>query len=193
MESLARTPSVRLTYADYALLPDDGRRHEVIDGDLLVTPAPNARHQKILFNLTLALGNFLRRAPAGAQPPGEVFLAPFDVLLTEFDIVQPDLLFLSAERRHLRTDQNLQGAPDLVVEILSPGTRRVDERVKRQLYERTGVQEYWIVDPEEETVQIFREAEGAFGEREVLRRQDGAALTTSLLPGLSLALEEIFL
>lgn len=135
--------SVRFTYEDFLLFPNDGKRHEIIDGDHFMTPSPDTKHQRVSGNLFNAIANFLK-----GRKNGEVFTAPFDVMLSDEDIVEPDLLFVSADRSAIITDKNVQGPPDLVVEILSDSTRKTDEIVKRKLYERYGVREYWIVDPE---------------------------------------------
>lgn len=176
------------TYENYALLPEDGKRHEIIDGEHYVTPAPTVRHQRIVRQLILSLA-----AGAAAQRTGEVLSAPCDVLLTETDIVQPDVLFISGNRSHIVTEENVQGAPDLVVEVLSESTRKRDERLKRDLYERFGVREYWVVDPDLETVKIYRQAEDSgFGPSKILEHDKGALLETPLLPGLELPLATLF-
>lgn len=177
----------KLTYADYELFPEDGLRHEVIDGEHFVTPAPATHHQRLLRRLSTALDVFLE-----GRGEGEVFFAPIDVLLSDFDIVQPDLVYFSTERLSLLTDKNAEGAPDLVVEVLSPGSRRRDERMKRNLYERAGVREYWIVDPELETVKIYRAGEGRFQAPVELAMEGGDVLNTPLLPGFGLALTRLF-
>ena len=134
---------VRLTYDDFVQFPDDGGRHELIDGEHVVTPSPNMKHQAVLRNLAGLVWSYLR-----THKVGQVFFAPFDVVFSEFDVVEPDLLFVSKERQsQILTAANVQGAPDLVVEIGSPSTRRRDEIVKRRLYEQFGVAEYWVVDP----------------------------------------------
>ena len=184
---LARAEPARLSYDDFVGFPDDGRRHELIDGEHVVTPAPVSRHQRVLGRLFLALANHVAR-----NSVGEVFVAPFDVILSEHDVVEPDILFVSNERREIVRDW-VHGAPDLVVEILSPSSRRADEITKRHLYERFGVREYWIVDGEVEIVKVFRRApDGGFGRALELRREDGDVLETPLLPGFSLGLEELF-
>jgi Uma2 family endonuclease len=175
------------TYDDYLLFPEDGRRHEIIDGDHYATPSPNARHQRVSRKLLLALGNFLER-----HPLGEVYDAPFDVVLSETDVVQPDLLFVAAPRLSIITEKNVQGAPDLVVEIVSETTRRTDEIIKRKLYERCSVREYWIVDPELETANVYRLSEEGFGRASHLSREAGDALASPLLPGLSIPLASLF-
>ena len=123
-----RHPSTKLTYADLELLPDDGLRHEIIDGEHYVTASPVTQHQRIVRRLLVAL-----QAHLDTHPTGEVFCAPLDVVMSVQDVVVPDLIYVSQSRAQLLTAKNLQGAPDLVIEILSPSTRRRDERLKRDL------------------------------------------------------------
>jgi Uma2 family endonuclease len=179
---MALQTSTKLTYEDFLVLPNDGRRHEILDGEHYVNPSPNTKHQMSSMRLVLALGDFVY-----AHSLGQVFHAPYDVVLSEHDILEPDLIFVSAARRAIITDANIQGAPDLVVEILSPGNHSYDERVKYHAYERFGVGEYWIVDPEAKTVTIYRREGGKF-----VRTQTGDAITTPLLPGLALEVRAIF-
>ena len=184
--------ATKLTYEDFVLFPDDGKRHELIDGEHFVTPAPNRRHQAVLVNLIGILLPIVRERRAG-----HLYFAPFDVVFTRHDVVEPDLLFVSAARSAVLTDENVQGAPDLVVEVLSASSRRQDEILKRDLYERGGVAEYWIVDPEAETVKVFRRPEGEaapsrFARPLLLSLRDGDALATPLLPGLEIPLTAIF-
>jgi Uma2 family endonuclease len=179
--------SSQLTYEDYLLFPDDGKRHEIIDGDHYVTPAPKTKHQRISANLTVALVSFVKRRRMGL-----VLAAPSDVILSDENVVQPDLLFVSAARASIVTEDNIHGAPDLVVEIISETTRKKDEVTKRKLYERFGVQEYWVVDPELETVKIFRRAQQGYGRPLELSKEANDILSTELLTGLDLALIEIF-
>jgi|SRR6185312_11791720 len=186
MEASVRT--LKLTYEDYLYFPEDGRRHELIDGEHYVTAAPNIKHQTTVSRLHLALGVFVR-----AGRLGEVWPAPMDVVLSESDVVQPDLLFLSKARLHLAAGgANIQGAPDLVAEVLSPKTRRTDSITKRHLYEKYGVLEYWIVDPELEAVEIYRLTGGIFRREADVSTEQEDILTTPLLPGLEIALTEIF-
>jgi Uma2 family endonuclease len=187
--ALPNPRGVKLTYDDFVLFPDDGLRHELIDGEHYVTPSPNDKHQTILVNLLLSIGSWLR-----AHPVGKVWLAPFDVVFSEFDVVEPDLLYVSNERRaQIVTDANVQGTPELVVEIGSPSTRRRDETIKRALYERAGVSEYWVVDTDLDVVRVYRRLDGErFARPEQLSLEAGDVLTTFLLPGLELPLTEIF-
>ena len=179
--------SSQLTYEDYLLFTDDGKRHEIIDGDHYVTPAPKTKHQKVSFNLTVALGSFIKKRSLGL-----VLAAPSDVILSEENVLQPDLLFVSTARANIVTEDNIRGAPDLVLEIISETTRKKDEVTKRKLYERFGVQEYWVVDPELETVRIFKRAHQGYGRVVELSKEANDILTTNLLPGFDLALAEIF-
>lgn len=179
----------RLTYEDFLLFPDDGLRHEIIDGEHYVTPSPNMRHQELVGRLHLSLGTFLEDRP----DRGRVFLSPFDVVFSFHDIVEPDLIFVAPDQMHILTDKNIQGTPALVVEILSPSTRKRDKRIKRRLYERTGVREYWLVDPELDTVTIDRRAaDDSFPRVAELTAQGCDTLTTPLLPDWSLTLPRLF-
>ena len=180
-------PEVTLTYNDFLTFPDDGKRHELIAGAHYVTPSPNTRHQMISGNLMTAL-----RVCLESHPRGLVFAAPFDVVLSDADVVVPDLIYISRERRRILTAQNVQGAPDLIVEILSPGTRKADEIAKRALYERSGVTDYWIVDPELEVVRIYKRVDAAFVRTAELAVARSDVLTTPLLPELSIPLAQIF-
>jgi Uma2 family endonuclease len=123
---------------------------------------------------------------------GAVFGSPLDVVFSHFDVVEPDVLFVSDAKRKIFTPKNIQGAPDLVVEVGSPGTRRRDELIKHQLYERFGVSEYWVVDPDLDAIKVYRLADGRYTEVSELTLRDGDVLTTPLLPGLELSLDEIF-
>jgi Uma2 family endonuclease len=141
---------LKLTYDDFVQFPDDGQRHELIDGEHYVTPAPNTRHQRISINLVLLIGNWLE-----SHPIGQLFHAPYDVVFSKLDVVEPDVLYLSNERwAEVATPQHVRGAPNLVIEIASPGTRGRDETIKRRLYARAGVSEYWVVDPETDVVRV---------------------------------------
>jgi len=181
------TPDNRLTYDDFVLFPDDGMRHEIIDGEHYVTPCPNTRHQLLAGRLYFELELYLR----GHRGLGRMFFAPFDVVFTRWDVVEPDLLFIASAQDEILTDKNVQGAPALVTEILSPGTRRTDEQAKRQLFDRGGVREYWIVDPDFNVVTVFRrQADGSFPR--IAELSQAAVLTTPLLPGLEIGLTELF-
>jgi Uma2 family endonuclease len=185
----ARQPDTRLTYDEFLLFPDDGRRHELIDGEHYVTPSPNTRHQRLVERLFVAFEDHLRTHPGA----GEAFVAPFDVVLSDADVVVPDLLFVAGDQPDILTDKHVRGAPALVIEILSPGTRRVDERIKYRLFDRADVREYWLVDPELDLMKVYRRAvDGTFPRVAELTAEEGAVFATPLLPGLEIALAPLF-
>lgn len=178
----------KLTYEDYCRIPEDGQRHEILDGVHVVSPAPRMRHQEVLGNVFYLLQHHVRD-----RGGGKVFVAPFDVLLSEFDVLQPDLLFLSDRRLRLLDELNCKGSPDLVVEVLSPSTRRRDQVDKRARYEAHEVREYWIVDPEAEALRVYRRDEaGKLELDQELLRDRGGVLETPLFPGLRLPIEDVF-
>ena len=182
-------PDTRFTYDDFLLFPEDGKRHEIIDGEHYVTPSPNLRHQDLVGRLYLAIGNYLAQHPG----TGRAFLAPFDVVFSFYDVVEPDLLFVAGDQLEILTPQNIQGAPALVVEILSKGTRKKDEQIKRRLFERANVREYWLVDPELDLIKIYRRlTDGSFPRVAEITSEDDDELTTPLLPAFSLPLSDLF-
>ena len=144
------SPATKLTYHDYVLLPEDGKRYEILDGDLYMTPAPTPRHQLIITRLNHVLMTYL-----DAHPIGTLLTALTDVLLSDTDIVQPDLLFIREGEGAAITDKNIQGPPDLVIEILSPATAARDRDLKRKRYEHFRILEYWLVDPDANTLEIL--------------------------------------
>ena len=189
MRSPAAPADTRFTYDDFVLLPDDGKRHEIIDGEHYVTPSPNVRHQRLVRRLLLEIELYLKTNPRA----GEVFPAPLDVVLSHFDVVEPDLLFVAGDQTDILTEKNVQGAPALVIEVLSKSTRKRDAQTKRRLFERSGVREYWLVDPELDAVQVFRPTlEGRLARVVELTAEDGDVLTTPLLPGCQIDVRELF-
>lgn len=181
------TGHLKITYEDYRLIPDDGKRHEVIDGEHVMSPSPSIKHQRIAGALLTALKNFLIK-----HPLGEIFIAPFDVVLSDFDVVQPDLVFVATAQASIITSDNIRGIPSLVVEILSEGNRKLDETIKRQRYEHYGIPEYWILDPALDQVKIYRLKDGRYGQALVLSLEAQEQLATPLLPALSLPLVTLF-
>lgn len=179
----------RLTYEDFLRFPDDGLRHELIDGVHYVTASPAWRHQELLGRLHLAIGNYLAAHPG----IGHVVLSPFDTLFSQWDVVEPDLLFVATNQLDIITEANIQGAPALVVEILSPSTRKRDLGIKQQLFDRGGVQEYWVVDPIAKDVAVYRRGpDGGLPKVSQLSADDHATLSTPLLPGFELSVEQLF-
>jgi len=179
----------RLTYDDFVRIPGDGKRHEIIDGVHYVTPSPVLRHQQLLGRLHVTIFTFLEGHPEF----GQVFLSPLDTVFSPWDVVEPDLLLVAGDQLEILTEPNIQGAPVLVVEILSPSTRARDRGIKRQLFDRGGVREYWIVDPKAQEVTIYRRsADGGFPKVAQLSAADAATVVSPLLPGFSLPLVKLF-
>ena len=174
-----------MTYEDYVALPDDGNRYEVIEGELCLVPAPNRKHQIVILNIAVEFRNFLR-----SRELGHVYIAPFDVVLSSVNVLQPDVLYVSNNRLDILSDAGASGAPDLAVEVLSPSTRSRDEITKLRLYEDFGVDEYWIVDPERERVRVFRRAGKKLDRVAELSR--GETVTTPLLAGFGIVVEMMF-
>lgn len=179
----------RLTYDDFLRFPDDGKRHELLDGAHHVSPSPSLRHQDLVGRLHVWFATHL----AAQKGAGRIYLAPVDVVLSHYDVVAPDLLFVAEDQLEILTPENVQGAPALVVEVLSPSTRRRDEGAKRRLYEHAGVREYWLVDPNRDAIRVFRRCEdGGLVRVAELSASEGDVLTTPLLDGMAMALVELF-
>jgi Uma2 family endonuclease len=166
-------------------LPDDGRRYEILDGELEVSPAPAPRHQGVLRNLL-----FILHGDAQQRGLGSVYCAPIDVILAPDSIVQPDLVFVAAGRESIVTERAIEGPPDLAVEILSPWSDRRDRVAKAGLYARYGIAHYWIVDPVARTLEVY-EAEGA--EYRLVARHEGAGrVRTTPFPDLDIDLGRVW-
>ncbi|MBI5214849.1 MAG: Uma2 family endonuclease [Ignavibacteriae bacterium] len=177
--------SIFCTYDDYLTLPNDGRRYEVIDGELTMAPAPFTDHQDVLRNLEFILVSFLRKTRWGI-----LYAAPTDVVFSMTDIVQPDLLVVARERKEIITKKNIIAAPDLVIEILSPSSTLTDRTTKKALYEKYGVKEYWIVDPDEQAIEVFNLENKIFIMMNVFKSDE--QLTSKLLKELVVDLKEVF-
>ena len=177
-------PKPKLTYEDYASLPDD-ERCELIDGELIPMPSPKEIHQRILLLLGASWLWFVLERRLGA-----VYAAPFDVILSTTNVVQPDLIFVSSARAHIITEDNIRGAPDLVVEILSPSTAGYDRTTKRNLYARHGVGEYWLIDPYAKTATALILGANGYDTHAVYG--EGDTLTSPTLAGFALNLSDLF-
>ncbi len=176
---------VKLSYDDLHLFPGEGKRHELIDGEHIISPVPKTTHQNASGNLSALLHAFARQ-----HNLGRVFAAPFDVVFSDFDATEPDILFISRERETILTEDNARGAPDLIVEILSPSTAEIDRKVKYSLYEKYGVREYWIITPDAEIVQIFALRDGGY---ELLGNFSGKQeIRSEVLSGFACQAEAIF-
>ena len=177
-------------YADLVALPDDQLRHELIDGEHLVTPSPAIPHQVILWNLTALLAPYLR-----ANPVGTALAGPVDIKFSLSTVLVPDLVYFTADRFvRVVNEKHAIAAPDLVVEILSPGTRRRDKGRKRAVYDREGVQDYWIVDPEAQSITALRRPHAGGGLTDVTTASASAAdvSRSPLFPGLRIPLRDVF-
>ena len=181
------TTARRLTFEDLELIPEEheGDRHELIDGELVVTPVPVTMHQIISMNIVRAVDRHVV-----AEGLGMVFHPPTGVRLTPDNLLIPDVIFVARDRLHVIGPNSIDAAPDLVVEILSPGTRQRDLTTKRNLYARFGVQEYWIVDPDARTVTVFTLNGDKY---ETVPLTDDGKIQSRVLPGLSLSLTEVFM
>jgi Uma2 family endonuclease len=178
------------TYSDLVALPEDQLRHELIDGEHFVSPSPNTGHQEISKRLFRALDAHVER-----HHIGDVLYAPFDVKLSLFTVLVPDLVYFTTERfARVVNEKHATAAPDLVVEILSPGTRRRDKGRKRAVYDREGVREYWIVDAEARSITVLRRpaADAGLTDVTVLTLAKDETLESPLFPGLTIPLREVF-
>lgn len=174
----------RFTYQDYLKTPDD-KRYELIEGELIMTPSPIPYHQWLSKNLEYEVERFVRE-----KGLGKVFDAPCDVYLDEEIVVQPDILFISRERGNIIGEKNIQGAPDLVIEILSEATAYADLVKKKKIYERFGVKEYWIVDPQEKTIEIYARQGKDFAVTKTYSEKD--TLESPFLKGFRIELSSVF-
>ncbi|HVY62828.1 MAG TPA: Uma2 family endonuclease [Planctomycetota bacterium] len=182
---IARRPGT-YTVDDYRALPEGGPQFQLVDGELYeMTPGPNTWHQSFLSELAARLRIFVRERRLGT-----VLIAPIDVYLSRRDVLQPDILFLSNERRARLVKEGLHGAPDLVVEALSPSTRRLDLGKKREKYAQHGVIEFFVADVDEETIELYRLEEDPAHPARTLRAGD--VFTSALLPGFEAKVEELF-
>lgn len=183
---MVTNPSVRLTVRDYLDIPEeDENRYELIDGELYMAPAPSWEHQESTVNLVSILRAFVR-----ANELGRVVASPIDVYLSNEDVFQPDIVFVSVERLNLIRSSGVHGAPDLVVEVLSPSTERIDRTLKAERYAMFGAKEYWQADPIAKTITVLRARNGAFERTGVFT--EGMTVETPLLPGLRVDVSAVF-
>ena len=176
------SPARRYTYADLATFPDDHLRREIIDGELIVTPSPIIRHQDAVGNI------FFRLKSYSARAGGRAFVAPLDVFFADDNVVEPDVVFIRADHAGQVGEKFIKDAPDLVVEISSPSTRRLELVRKRELYERFGVPEYWVGDLEADRVEIYLLVEGSYPAPKL--KYPGGLLESTQLPGFQMPVDE---
>jgi len=176
--------SPKLTYEHLRQLPDDGKRYEIVDGELLVSPSPNHSHQRTVLKFAI----FLQRAEDAGY--GEVNIAPFDVFFDEHNVTEPDVLFVRKERIGIIGPNFVNGAPDIIVEVLSPGTRHRDEGVKLRLYGGAGARYYWMPDPAERVIYRYELTPEGFREQPALK--EGDVLECPLFPGITTDVAKLF-
>lgn len=175
--------TTRLTWDDLQQYPEDGKRREIIDGVLHMTPSPFLRHQRVVGRIFVALNAVLR--PAG----GEAFIAPLDVVFDRFNVVEPDVLAVAADKALMLGDRHVHVVPDMAVEVTSPRTKGVDRIKKRALYERFGVREYWIVDLDDDVIEAYVLSGGHYGEP--WRLAHGDIVTSAVIPGFAVPFDEL--
>jgi Uma2 family endonuclease len=176
--------STKYTHADLLVMPDDGKRREILGGELIVSPSPRSWHQLIVTNLLLAFGRYLDR-----HPVGRIIASPLDVIFGELDILEPDLIFVLNEHRDIVQDW-IRGVPDLVIEVLSPTSVWMDRGPKLKAYARFGVPEYWIVDPDARAIEVYRQSDGGYELASLFG--EGNFLASPLLPEFSLPVTPVF-
>ena len=177
--------SLRFTYEDYLLFPDDGKRHEIIEGEHYMAPAPYVRHQSISRNLEFILNRYVEE-----HDSGKIFDAPIDVVLSDENVIQPDILFIAKKNYWIIKTKNIQGPPDLIIEIMSVSSRKLDRLIKLKTYGKFGVGEYWIVDPVINQIEIFRKKQtGLKLFKSFLEPQK---LKSLLFPDLGIDLKKVF-
>lgn len=185
MTTAAISEKIKFTYSDYLIYPTNGKQLQLIEGDFFMTPAPNIVHQDILGNL-----GFILKVHITQHNLGKVYFAPTDVYLSDYDVVQPDILFIRKERLHILTKNYVKGAPDIVIEILSGKTKKIDLTAKRTLYAKYGVPEYWLVDPDKKQVEVLTLSQSGYETAGLYSK--GAIIRSKIIPGLKIKTSEIF-
>ena len=175
---------IKFTYEDYKHTPED-KRYELLDGELIMVLAPRTAHQRTSRDILIPINTFVAESDLG-----EVFIAPCDVVLSDTDVVQPDLLFVSKERSHTINEDNIRGAPDLVIEILSPSRAQRDRMLKRTLYALHGVPEYWQADTDAKIAMVLTLDNGEYKVAGIYG--EGQMLVSPLLQGFTLDIDKIF-
>lgn len=176
--------SIKFNYYDYTLMPED-KRCELIEGEFFMTPSPTSVHQLASIRLEHHLSEHVQRKKLGL-----VLNAPMDVVLSDEDVVQPDIIFISNERKGILTKENIRGAPDLLVEILSPSNAKRDLVIKKKIYAKFAVREYWIVDPEAKTAEVMTWTENGFKTIQVY--PENGTLRSEIIPEFSFPVATLF-
>ena len=184
MGTTPQKSDIKFTYYDYTQLPED-KRYELIEGDFYMTPSATTRHQTVSSKLQFRLTQYVE-----GKNFGLVLAAPLDVVFSDEDVVQPDIIFISQDRKGIIKPENIRGAPDLVIEILSPATAARDLGVKKRLYAKHAVLEYWVVNPEDQTIEVMSWTEKGFKTEQVYPKS--SALRSKILPDFTLPVGQIF-
>lgn len=174
-----------MSYDEYCLLPDDGKRYQVLEGELFVSPAPRPQHQRVLFHLARLLQEHVEE-----NGLGEVFISPIDVILEPMTIVQPDIVFVGSDQADIVTDLNIQGPPDLCIEVISPTTGLIDRHAKRNIYARLGVREYWIIDTNRQVIAVYALQDHDYGEPSEATGDD--LVRSTVIHGFAVRARDIF-
>ena len=182
--AVAEKAKKQYTYEDYEKLPE-GAPYQLIGGELIMTPSPVPYHQMISWRIGFELGKFVEDKKSGI-----VLHAPLDVYLSETETYQPDIIFISKDRLNIIGEKKIEAAPDLVIEILSPSTAYYDLRHKKRIYEKSGVKEYWIVDPMEKSIEVYENISGEF--KLFSQAQEKDRVKSKLLEGFGVELEKAF-
>ncbi|MBI4778404.1 Uma2 family endonuclease [Candidatus Desantisbacteria bacterium] len=184
--AIAARKEIKFTYDDY-LVWDIGsdKRYELIGGEFFMTPAPNMWHQSISIDIVFRIKQLLEQTVSG-----KVFCAPCDVVLSNEDVVQPDIIFVSKENQEIITQDNIKGSPDLLIEIISKNSAQRDRIIKRKLYEKYGVHEYWLVDMDRKEIEVLTLTGGAYETYGIFQLQD--TLSSVVLKGFCFKVEEVF-
>lgn len=176
--------SLKFTYEDYIHMPE-GKRYEIVEGELYMVPSPTTMHQRVSRELEEMLSKFVKE-----KGLGEVFDAPIDVVFSEADIVQPDIIFISNKNKGVIKEENIAGSPDLIIEILSPSSENRDRVIKKKLYAKNGVKEYWLVDPQKGIIEALILGKNGYETLKVF--SDREILISRLIEGLQIPLEQVF-
>jgi Uma2 family endonuclease len=182
---MAMRSRVQLLAEDVWDTPDDGNRYEVIDGELYMTPPPSLAHQHVVSRLLMILGGYVHE-----HRLGQVYTAPLGVVLEHASGVQPDLVYISPRRTEIMSDRGLEGAPDLAVEVLSASTASRDRGIKMRRYAASGIEHYWIVDPQVRTLEAYRL--GPSGYQAIVSLGQDEVFESELFPGLSIKLTDLW-
>lgn len=175
----------RVGYSDLQQMPEDGRRYELYDGEVFVVPAPLPRHQRVVIALVRNLDQYVKTRG------GEVLLSPIDIVFSDFDVLQPDVVFFTVSRQHhVKADEPIRVPPDLAIEVISPSSAQTDRGKKMQMYSRYGVTEYWIVDPGERRVEVYRLAGRDFALVHVVAPPD--VVHSAVVANLEISTSELF-